>query len=402
MFAGFKSMKIAIVHNTYQRPGGEDMIVAAETALLESRGHKVVRYSRSNDEIAALSGAQRLLTAKNIVHSERSKREIFDLLKNEKPDVVHVHNTFMVISPSVYEACRQAEVPVVQTLHNYRLLCPGWSLSRDGQICEECLEHGLWRGVWHGCYRDSKWMTAAVALMLQVHRRRGTWTHSVDSYVALTNFAREKFIQGGIPAPAIHVKPNFPDYDPGERTSPGHFALFIGRLDPEKGVKTLLSAWERLRDRIPLVVMGDGPLRQSLEAEVAAKNRSNIAFTGWCERADVVAAIKAAAFLVIPSTWYEGFPMTLVEAFACGTPVICSRLGGLQEIVEHHRTGLHFNPGDASDLASTVASAWAQPSLLCAMGHAARKEFEAKYTAARNYELLLKIYEQTIASARRN
>jgi glycosyltransferase involved in cell wall biosynthesis len=394
-------MKIAIVHNTYQRPGGEDVTVAAETALLESRGHKVVRYTRSNDEIAALSGPKRLLTVKDIVHSERSKREIFDLLKNEKPDVVHVHNTFMVISPSVYEACRQAGVPVVQTLHNYRLLCPGWSLSRDGQVCEECVEHGLWRGVWHGCYRDSKWMTAAVALMLQVHRRRGTWARSVDSYIALTNFAREKFIQGGLPAPAIQVKPNFPEFDPGERAAPGRFALFIGRLDPEKGLKTLLSAWERLRDRIPLVIMGDGPLRQSLEAEVAAKDRSNIAFTGWRERADVVAAIKAASFLVIPSTWYEGFPMTLVEAFACGTPVICSRLGGLQEIVEHHRTGLHFNPGDAGDLASTVASAWAQPSLLSAMGRAARKEFEAKYTAEKNYELLVNIYQQAIAFARR-
>src|SRR5215470_17320873 len=146
-------MKVALVHNTYQHRGGEDAVVAAEKALLERNRHKVVCYSRSNDEIAAMSPVQQLLLVKDIIHSERSKQEISALLRAERPDIVHVHNTFTMISPSVYEACRDAGVPVVQTLHNYRLLCPGWSFSRNGEVCEQCLDHGLWRGVWHGCYR---------------------------------------------------------------------------------------------------------------------------------------------------------------------------------------------------------------------------------------------------------
>src|SRR5262249_4561318 len=214
-------MKVALIHNTYRQRGGEDLVVEAEKALLQRNRHKVVSYSRSNDEIAAMSPAQQLLLVKNMIHSERSKQEIFALLRTERPDIVHVHNTFTMISPSVYEACGDAGIPVVQTLHNYRLLCPGWSLSRSGRVCEECIDNGLWRGVWHGCYRHSRLMTGAVALMLQVHRRRKTWDRAVDGYISLTHFARGKFIESGLPASLLHVKPNFLESDPGERLSPG-------------------------------------------------------------------------------------------------------------------------------------------------------------------------------------
>src|SRR5258706_326311 len=340
-------LKIASVHNTYQQRGGEDVVVAAECALLERNGHKVIRYLRSNDEICALTRPEQLLLAKNIIHSDKSKRELSALLRKEKPDVVHVHNTFLMISPSVYEACRDAGIPVVQTLHNYRLLCPGWSLSRNGEVCEECLNHGLWRGVWHGCYRDSKLMTAAVALMLQVHRAKGTWNKSIDGYVALTNFARKKFIQGGLPGPAVHVKPNFLAEDPGERTSEGRSVLFIGRLSAEKGVKVLVEAWKKISAPIPLVIMGDGPLRHLLEAEAPTRGLANITFTGWRTRAEILVAMKQASVVVIPSVWYEGFPMTLLEAFAGGTPLICSNLRGLGETVEHCRAALPVRLLDA-------------------------------------------------------
>jgi glycosyltransferase involved in cell wall biosynthesis len=391
-------MKIVIVHNTYQQPGGEDVAVAAESNLLERRGHTVIPYSRSNDEIAEMSGPRRLLMVKDMIHSERSKRETLDLLHNERPDLVHVHNTFMMVSPSVFEACREAGIPVVQTLHNYRLLCPAWSLCRKGTVCEECLESGLWRSVWHGCYRDSRLMTAAVALMLQVHRMRGTWNHDVGGYVALTNFARDKFIEGGLPASRIGVKPNFLESDPGERTSSSGFALFVGRLSAEKGAGVLLQAWQKLKTTIPLVVLGDGPLRQSLESEAAMRKLSNVSFAGWRSRGEILSAMKSASLLITPSLWYEGFPMTLVEAFACGTPVICSRLGGLQELVDDGRTGLHFNPGDAEDLAGKFDSLWSDPSRLSAMGRAAREEYKRNYTAERNYELMMQIYERTMAA----
>ena len=395
-------MKIVFVHNTYRQRGGEDAVVAAESALLERNGQKVIRYLRSNEEISSLSRSQQLLLVKDIVHSEKSKHELFALLQTERPDVVHVHNTFMMISPSVYEACRDVGIPVVQTLHNYRLLCPGWSLSRDGRVCEECIDDGLWRSVWHGCYRDSRLMTAAVALMLQVHRTKGTWERSVDSYVALTNFAREKFIQGGLPPSTIHVKPNFLESDPGERSSGGEAFLFVGRLSAEKGVGILLDAWQQLSHAIPLVIIGDGPLRQSLENEVAAKGLSNIRFTGWLSTPEVYKAIKNAAALIIPSVCYEGFPMTLVEAFACGTPVIGSDLGGVREIVIDGRNGVHFAAGNARDLASKVEWAWARPAVLEEMGHAGRNDFEQLYSAEKNYKRLLQIYEKTISRASAN
>lgn len=395
-------MKIVLVHNTYRQSGGEDVVVNAENALLERKGHKVIRYSRSNDEISSMSLPQQIFLVKNIIHSEKSKQQLFALLREQRPDVVHVHNTFMVMSPSVYDACRDAGVPVVQTLHNYRLLCPGWSLSRNGNVCEECIDDGLWRGVWHGCYRDSRLMTAAVALMTQVHRSKRTWQDSVNRYIALTNFARKKFIQGGLPASTIHVKPNFLESDPGERSSPGRPILFIGRLSTEKGIDVLLDAWQHLNHPVPLVIVGNGPLRKSLEVSVAEKRLSNVTFAGWLSRPEVFAALKNASALIVPSVCYEGFPMTLVEAFASGTPVLGSNLGGVQEIVKDGHNGLHFVAGDAVDLASKVEWAWSHPAELAAMGHAARHDFEQLYTAETNYRSLLQIYENAIAHASQN
>jgi glycosyltransferase involved in cell wall biosynthesis len=319
-----------------------------------------------------------------------------------RPDVVHVHNTFMMISPSVFDACQKAGIPVLQTLHNYRLLCPAWTLSRNGKVCEDCVEGGLWHGIWHGCYRESHAMTAAVAAMLKFHRITGTWSNSVDGYVALSDFARRKFIEGGLPANKIHVKPNFVQSDPGEKRKPGSYALFVGRLSPEKGVQTLLLAWTQMSQSYPLVVIGDGPLRERLEAEVAQQNISSVTFTGWMSRPQTIEAMKNSAFLVVPSLWYEGFPMSIAEAFACGTPVLCSKLGGMQEIVDDRRTGLHFEPGNAEDLASKLTALLAQPEKIAQMGTAARSEYKSRYTAATNYSLLMRIYEQSIHTHSRN
>ena len=395
-------MRVLVVHNTYQQPGGEDIAVAQESRLLESQGHQVISYMRSNDELKSLSATQRLLFVKDLVYSSDSKREIQRLLREVTPDVVHVHNTFMMISPSVFAACQEAGVPALLTLHNYRLLCPAWTLSRKGKVCEDCVEGGLWHGVWHGCYRESQAMTAAVAAMLKFHRMAGTWSDSVDGYVALSEFARRKFIDGGLPADKIHVKPNFVQCDPGVKQSPGSYALFVGRLSPEKGVETLLSAWTQMRNSYPLVVIGDGPLSESLSAQVASQNISSVTFRGWLPRAQTLEAMKQSAFLVAPSIWYEGFPMSIAEAFACGTPVLCSRLGGMQEIVDDGRTGLHFEPGNAEDLATKLTELLAQPEKTRAMGIAARREYESRYTAKTNYSLLMRIYEQSISNYSRN
>jgi glycosyltransferase involved in cell wall biosynthesis len=395
-------MKIAIVHNTYQQAGGEDVVVEQESRMLQSHGHTVVFYRRSNHEIAQFSKARQLLMVKDIVYSGESKREIRDLLRHEKPNIVHVHNTFIMISPSAYEACQELGIPVLQTLHNFRLLCPAWTLSRNGAVCEECLTDGLWRGVLHGCYRDSRPMTAAVALMLKAHRTLGTWTHSVDGYVALSDFARSKFIDGGLPGQKIYVKPNFVQPDPGMSTGAGGYALFVGRLSQEKGPATLISAWAKRKITLPLVIVGEGPLRPTLEAQVSAQGLTNITFRGWLPREQTMAMMKEAVFLVTPSEWYETFGMVITEAFACGVPVICSRMGAMKEIVADQSTGLHFTPGDAEDLATKVEWACSHQSRLDDMRRSARREYESRYTAEKNYGRLMEIYDQTMHSCMRN
>jgi glycosyltransferase involved in cell wall biosynthesis len=387
-------MKILIVHNSYQQPGGEDVVFSQERQLLELAGHQVLTYCRSNWEIAGYSALKQLASVGRMVWARDSRREIASLLHKQKPDLVHVHNTFLMVSPSIYSACKEAHVPVVQTLHNYRLLCPAAKFFRRGRVCEECLDHGLWRGVVHGCYRDSRAGTFAVALMLTVHRWLRTWTWGVNCFIALTEFSRKKFIEAGLPGEKIAVKPNFVHPDPGAREGRGEHVLFVGRLSQEKGAQTLLAAWQRLQARIPLRIIGDGPDRASLEAHAKQAGLSDVRFLGQLPRDEVKAVLKEARCLVFTSEWYETFGMTIIEAFACGVPVICGQLGAAREIVADGRTGLHYTQGDADDLCVKVEWAWAHSDEMVAMGRAARAEYEAQYTAERNYEMLMEIYER--------
>jgi glycosyltransferase involved in cell wall biosynthesis len=391
-------MKILLVHNAYQQAGGEDVVFQQEKKILQRAGHHVVTYERSNHEIEQFSPLQRAALIKRIVWATDSRQEFGQLLAQESPDLVHVHNTFIMISPSIYSACRDRAVPVVQTLQNYRLMCPGALFFRDGHVCEECVEHSLWRGIRHGCYRGSQVQTAGVALMLAWHRQLKTYQELVDRAVAATEFSRGKFIAAGFNADKIVVKPNFVDQDPGARERAGDYAVFAGRLSQEKGVTKLLDAWEHLRRACPLKIVGDGPLRASLEAQAKERGLSAITFCGRLSRDETIATVKGACFQITPSLWYEGFPMVIVEAFACGVPVLCSRLGGMQEIVADGKTGLHFNAGDARDLANKVEWAWSHPDELAEMGRAARRKYETDYTAEKNYSLLMQIYQQTVAA----
>jgi glycosyltransferase involved in cell wall biosynthesis len=391
-------MKILLVHNTYQQAGGEDVVFEQEKRNLQRAGHHVATYERSNHEMEQFSTLQRAMLIKRIVWATDSRQEFAQLLARESPDVVHVHNTFIMISPSIYSACRDQGVPVVQTLQNYRLMCPGALFFRDGRVCEDCVEHSLWRGIQHGCYRGSHVQTAGVALMLAWHRQLKTYQELVDCSVAATEFSRGKFVAAGFDADKIVVKPNFVDQDPGPRKQPGDYAVFAGRLSPEKGVTTLLDAWEHVHRDCTLKIVGDGPLRARLEVQAKERGLANVTFCGRLSREESIATVKGARFQITPSLWYEGFPMVIVEAFACGVPVLCSRLGGMQEIVADAETGLHFNPGDAQDLVRKVEWAWNHPEELVAMGRAARRKYETDYTAEKNYSLLMKIYEHTVAT----
>ena len=313
-------MKVALVHNRYQQHGGEDAAVAAEAALLEAHGHRVVRYTLDNDGIARL-GRARLVRA--TLWNDAAHGELRELLGAARPAVAHFHNTFPLVSPAAYYAARDAGVPVVQTLHNFRLVCPNALLYRDGHPCEECVGRAVpWPGVVHACYRQSRAASAVTAAMLATHRALGTWQNAVDVYIALTNFARAKFIEGGLPAERLAVVPNFLAADPGAGSHAGRFALFVGRLSPEKGLGTLLTAWRALAGALPLKIVGSGPLEATLDRTVPG--------TEWLGRQsaeNVLALMREAAFLVVPSECYEGMPMAVVEAFASGLPVVASGHG---------------------------------------------------------------------------
>lgn len=385
-----------LVHTKYLRPGGEDIVFEQERKLLESNGHQVVAYCRSNAETEAYGGVKRLMLVGKTIWSTDSKKEFAELLRREKPDLVHVHNTFVVMSPSIYSACREAGVPVVQTLHNFRLLCPGATFFRDGKVCEDCTEHGLLSSVKHGCYRNSRPATAVVASMLATHRYLHTWDRDVSAFIALAEFTRQKFVANGLPAHKMFVKPNFVDPDPGVGSGDGDFVLFAGRLSPEKRVSTLLSAWTLIPKPIPLMIIGGGPEREELEKVALEAGLAHVKFCGQMSRHDTVEAMRRARFLIFSSEWYENFPLTIAESFASGLPVICSRIGAMQEIVDDGRTGLHFTSGDAHDLAEKVNWAWNNRKLVAGLGKAARQEYLDKYSAEKNYPLLMNIYQRAI------
>ena len=389
-------MKILLVHNTYQYRGGEDVVLEQERQLLETAGHEVVEYLRHNSEIQQYSTAQRVSLLVRTVWASDSHREFSALLRRSKPEIVHIHNTFPLISPAIYWACRSAQIPVVQTLHNYRMFCPQANFFRAGKTCEDCIDGNFWQGVRHGCYRDSRVETAPVALMLWVHHTLKTWHRMVDRYIVLTAFARSRFVSAGLPADKIVIKPNFV-LDPGMRTTEGSYALCVGRVSQEKGLPALLKAWRQLPRTYALRVIGDGPARMQLEREAAADGLSNVTFMGHQPRERVIEAMKGARFLIFPSELYENLPLTIIEAFACGVPVLASKLGAMQEIVEEDRTGMFFQPGDAEEMARVVSRAWEQPEYMRLLGAQARKEYETKYTAAANYRQLLEIYQEVLA-----
>lgn len=387
-----RRLSVVMAHRRYLNRGGEDLVFESEAALLQAHGCKVTRITDQVTRPSGLAAMARL--AAGAVWSRTWHHRMREILR-DGVDVLHVHNFHPNLSPAIYYAAAVASVPVVQTLHNYRLLCPSAIFFRDGRACEDCLGRSVpWPGVAHGCYRQSRAATATVAAMLVAHRLLRTWDRLVDVYVALTDFARQKFIQGGLPAEKIVVKPNFVHPDPGPGQGAGGYALFVGRLAPEKGVATLLAAWERLNGRVPLKIVGDGP--EAPRVTAAAQRLPGLEWLGRRSTDDVYTLMGEATALVFPSEWYETFGRVAAEAFARGTPVIAADLGAMAELVEHGRTGLRFRPGDPDDLAAKVEWAWTHPSELAAMRPAARAEFEAKYTAERNYELLMEIYQLAI------
>ncbi|HKU70841.1 MAG TPA: glycosyltransferase family 4 protein [Burkholderiales bacterium] len=378
--------RILVIHNRYQQPGGEDAVVDAEVALLRSRGHEVETYIRDNHE---LSGMSKVSAFADTIWSRRAWSDIVRLGHRFRPDIIHVHNTFALVSSSVYWAAARAAVPVVQTLHNFRLLCVQAMFLQQGKLCEDCVGRVPWRGVVRKCYRDSGMQSAALATMLGMHRMLGTYRNRITRYIALTEFCRDKFIEGGLPASRVTVKPNFVDIERVPE-APRRGGLYVGRLSEEKGIDVLLDALREL-PAVTIDVIGSGPESEKVKAH------PQLNLLGWLKPEEVSERMRRAAYLVMPSIWYENFPRTLVEAYANGLPVVASRLGSLAELVDHGQTGLLFEAGSVHDLARHIAWAEAFPQKMRVMGENARETYESKFTPDRNYARLMEIYEDAAA-----
>jgi len=382
-------VKVLLCHNYYQQPGGEDESFADEGRILEGRGHEVLRYTRHN---AAIEGLGRWELAKSSVWNRQTYEELRELIARERPDVVHCTNIFPLISPAVYDAADQAGVAVVQALRNYRLMCPNALFFRDGRVCEDCLGKPIpWPAVAHTCYQHSRVVSAGTVAMLTMHRARRVWTRKVDLYFAPSEFTRRKYVEAGLPADRIAVKPNCVDPDPGPGEGKGGYVVFVGRLSREKGVETLLEAWEKLSLDAGLRVVGDGPLADDV-MRAAARDR-RIEWLGRQPMREVLRIVGDAACLVMPSLWYETFGRAIVEAFSRGTPVVVSGLGAMAELVDDGRTGFHARPGDAADLAAKLERILVDGEARARMRVAAREEYLRKFTADPNHDRLMEIYE---------
>jgi glycosyltransferase involved in cell wall biosynthesis len=384
-------MKILIIHNHYQIIGGEDGVMKNEVALLKSYGHELTLYTVDNESITSFSN--KLLTLLGVPFSFTSYRKTLEVLLEKQPDVVHVHNYFPLLSPSIFYACNKLKVPVVHTLHNYRAVCPTALLMHSGKLNETSIKHSSWWTVTKRVYRDSFFGSLSLACMVELHKLMGTWQTKVGRFIALTEFSRQKYMEAGWPAAKILVKPNFIE-DPFDTATTVHkdggYALYVGRLSEEKGIDILLDAWSRVD--LPLKVIGDGPLKSSVESNAL----SSVEYLGLKKKDEVLELVKNADFIIMASTWYEGFPMVLVEAFACGTPALVACLGSMKEIVIPNKIGLHFEAGNADDLAEKVQWMIDNPAEVKKMGANARKEYLAKYTPEKNYEMLMDIYQQAI------
>ena len=385
-------MRVLFAHNYYRLAGGEDAVVVQEMSLLRNAGHDVELYSLNNDDIKGLGG--RVKAMLDVTYSDQERAKFLQVLVKVKPDIVHAHNLFPLLTPSIYDACNECGIPVVQTLHNYRLMCAGALLMRNGRVCEDCVKGSPYIGVLHRCYRNSFIGTLAVSNMISRHRREKTWSLKVDCMIALTEFSRSKFIEAGIDPARVIVKPNFTE-DPvpgGEilKTATRFGVLYVGRLSEEKGIGNLLEAWNNLD--IPLTIAGDGPCRSHVEL----LSGPHVRYLGAITRDEISREMRKARLLIMPSIWYEGFPMVLLEALAHGLPVLGSNIGNVGQIIDKHSSGRLFRRGDSDDLKKQVVGLYHDMDALQDYSDNGRRAYESEYTPSKNLQMLEKIYYDLI------
>lgn len=387
---------ILLVHNYYQLAGGEDTVLAGEQALLEENGHKVVRYTRHNSELAQLSTLQKLALPFASIFNLRTYREVKALIKAEQIEIVHVHNTLTLVSPAVYYAALHCKVPVVQTIHNFRLLCPAATFYYDGHICEDCLTHGLGCAVKRGCYRGSKLQTLLCVLNTKVHRMTGIYKKI--RYICLTEFNKQKLLRHGQIRPAqISIKPNFVQAlgEPVPYESRENQIVFAGRLEKLKGIDVLLQAWQLLEAQgttQQLIICGTGPMQQWCEAYIAQHGLTKVQLKGFVPNDQLRQMVANAKALVMPSQWYEGFPMTIAEAYSVGTPVVGSDMGNVGNLVQDGVLGKHFTYHSPQALAQALQQFASDEEKQEDCSKNAWVVYLHYYAPEKNYQMLAQIY----------
>jgi glycosyltransferase involved in cell wall biosynthesis len=389
-------MRIVVAHNRYRSnsPSGENQVVDREAELLRRAGHEVVAHERESDEIRDFSPVDKALIPARIVWSGPERCRFSQMLRQVRPDVVHVHNTFPLLSPSVVAACRQHDVPVVMTLHNFRLICSNAMLSKGGEPCRRCVGRMPAAAVRHGCYRGSSVRTLPVAAGIATHRVLRTWRRLVGRFVVPSEFSRRILAAGGLPHERMIVKPHFVD-DPGRvRDGAGHDVLYLGRLSSEKGIDLLIEAWAQRTEQGRLLIVGDGPLRQRVQRW--ADDAASVTYLGPQDRSRCVELLLQARCVVVPSAVEESFGLAVVEAFACGVPVIATAMGALCELVVDGQSGWVVPSGDAGAMADRIDRALTDPELASIMGKHARKRYEERYSAEVNLAVLEGLYDQVM------
>ncbi|MBM7072034.1 glycosyltransferase family 4 protein [Shewanella sp. 202IG2-18] len=390
-----KLKKILLVHNYYKEKGGEDNVYSNELSLLQS--HSSSFETRSLTLINGNSLIRNLKGLLGYIFPFISRKNNTKVIKGYcSLDLIHIHNFHFQFTPSFFESCQSLNVPVVHTLHNFRIICPTATLMYNNRLCERSLYGSTRWALSKKVYRNSFFHTFFLCRSIEYYKKKKTWNNNVDRYIALTEFAKKKYIEAGLPAEKITVKPNFIE-DPHDGIQQLNHrrkhGLFVGRLSEEKGIDVLLKAWEKVD--YPLIIVGGGPLESLVKQ--AAESTPNIHYLGFQNKEKIYPLLQDADFLIMASTWYEGFPMVLLEAFANGTPALVSNIGGMAEVVDNERLGLHFQVGDHHDLAKKANFLIANSNIVNEYGENARQEYLKKYTPERNLELLLDIYKKTIS-----
>jgi glycosyltransferase involved in cell wall biosynthesis len=389
-------MKILVVHNRYRIRAGEDAVFDKEVNLLQQYRHEVETWVMDNQDIDSRGFLNQLHLGINTIWSWKSYREMKRRIRDFKPDIVHVHNILPLLSPSIFYACQSQKIPVVQTLHNYRLGCPVATLFREGQICEKCLTQSLWLGIYHGCYRNSRLQTAIIAAMLQIHRWLGTWQNRVDGYIAVSQFLKEKIIEVGISSEKIYVKPNFIALisSPPENIEFGSYYLYVGRLVEEKGILWLLETYKEINPRYPLMIVGEGDLVELVQDYDV--NNSMIHYVGVQSKEDVLAWMRGAIALIFPSLWYECCPLTIIEAYSQNLPVIATNLGAMTELIKPRQTGLFFKKFDTESLREQLIYIESNLERWLNTKKDIKSFVDNLFFRELNYQLLIDIYQKII------